>query len=245
MCSFFVFTYLYFFIWYLLSLQKKDFSIFDLAWGGGVILPAFIAFFSRVTPVKSLLIVLIFLWAARLTLHLTRRYQQMGEDRRYKAWMQIWGNSWRLQGFFKVFFVQATIAVIVIIPALSFILSDTESIATVSYLGSIISGFGLSLETIADYQLEQFKLKKSPQPFLREGVWRYSRHPNYVGEVLFWWGIWVFCIPSISYWTVICPLILYLVIRYVSGVPLVEQAWKAKPSFATYEKEIPIFWPWK
>lgn len=243
MLIFWMFTYLYFFIWYCFSLRKKDFSLFDLAWGSGVILPAIIAFPERASPIKSLLIFLLLLWAIRLTVHLTQRHRHVGKDKRYLEMSQTWGRLWPIHGFFKVFLLQSTIACFTILPALFLILSPAESIPTISYLGGIIAGLGFVLESAADYQLKQFKLKKTAVPFMREGVWRYSRHPNYVGEVMFWWGIWIFSLPYIPYWTFLSPLMMHLLIRYVSGVPLIEKHWKKNRAFPSYEKEVPIFWP--
>lgn len=243
MIAFWMLSYLYFFVWYCISLRKKDFSLFDLAWGGGVILPAIVAFPFRMSLIKSILIILISLWAIRLTVHLTDRYRRVGKDRRYQEMSQTWGKLWPIHGFVKVFLLQSTIACFVILPPLLLILSSADSIPMISYLGATIAGLGLVLESVADYQLKEFKLKKSQTPFMREGVWKYSRHPNYVGEVIFWWGIWIYCLPYIPYWSVLSPLMMHLLIRYVSGVPLLENHWKKNPEFPIYAKEVPIFWP--
>lgn len=243
MIAYWMITYLYFFVWYCISLRKKDFSFFDLAWGGGVILPTIVAFPTRISPIKSILITLTILWAIRLTVHLNERYRRVGKDRRYLDMSQTWGKFWPIHGFFKVFLLQSTIACFVILPVLLLILSPAYSIPMISYLGVLIAALGLVLESVADYQLKLFKLKKSQDPFMRDGVWKYSRHPNYVGEVVFWWGIWICCLPYIPYWTVLSPLMMYLLIRYISGVPLLENHWKKNPDFRSYEKEVPIFWP--
>ncbi len=245
MFVFLMLTYLYFLVWYGISIRKKDFSLFDLAWGGGVVLPAIIAFPFRMTPIKILLITLILLWAIRLTVHLTERYRRVGKDKRYQEMSQNWGKLWPIHGFFKVYLLQSTLACFVILPVLLLILSPADSIPMISYLGAFIAALGLLLESVADYQLKQFKLQKSQIPFMREGVWKYSRHPNYVGEVIFWWGIWICCLPYIPYWTVLSPIMMHLLIRYVSGVPLLENHWKKNPEFLSYEKQVPIFWPFK
>lgn len=239
-------VYLYFFICYLISIKKKDFSLFDLAWATGLLLPlALAAFFTPpLSTGKIILVTLVLVWAVRLTSHLSMRYRTHGKDRRYQKMESSWGNRWQLHGFFKVFLIQATLAWIIILPEILYLLLDHKvSIGPLSLVGIVVALIGFRIEAIADSQLADFKNDPSHPPFLQEGLWKYSRHPNYVGEVLFWWGVWIFCSAHVPIWTVISPLTLHLLIRYVSGVPLVEEQWKKNPAFAAYAASVPVFWP--
>lgn len=238
--------YLYFLIWYFVGIRRRDFSVFDVAWGSGLLLPIAIAAATHppLSNGKILLLFLVIIWAVRLTFHLSSRYMSQGKDQRYKELESPWGNRWRLHGFFKVFLLQATFASIIILPELSYmLLPHATAIGPLSLLGVVVALVGFRVESIADSQLKDFKSQNERPPFFREGLWKYSRHPNYVGEVMFWWGLWLFCAPHVPLWTIVGPLTIHLLIRYVSGVPLIEKRWKEKSGFEEYANAVPIFWP--
>jgi len=110
----------------------------------------------------------------------------------------------------------------------------------------VIASLGLGIETIADLQLYYFK--KNPKNhglFLKSGLWRYSRHPNYFGEAVLWWGLYILaCSVSNGWITFYSPLIITLLLRFVSGVPLLEKEFAKRPGFKQYCEETNVFIPW-
>ena len=111
-------------------------------------------------------------------------------------------------------------------------------------MGIALFAVGFLLETVADSQLQAFRNKrdKPKGSILKTGVWRYSRHPNYFGEALLWWGLYLFAVPK-GYWTFFSPLTITLLLRFVSGVPLLEKHFKSNSEFQQYMKETNIFFP--
>lgn len=79
---------------------------------------------------------------------------------------------------------------------------------------------------------------------MRSGLWKYSRHPNYFGEVTQWWGIWIISLGVGGWWAVVGPLTITLLILFVSGVPLLEKKMAQKPEFAEYKKRTSVLVPW-
>lgn len=241
--NFFIIVFTYFFIWFAVAVWKRDFSLFDIAWGGGLFLPIAYGYLNRISPSTTLLVLLMFLWALRLTLHIAKRHGIAGKDRRYLEMVKNWGRFWIYHGFFKVYILQATLACLIIVPEIYFVISPPGKLSIFSWIGFLLSLSGLLAEMVADYQLNAFKSKRSNGYFLQEGLWKYSRHPNYVGEVIFWWGLWIFCLPVVSIWTFVGPLTIYILLRYVSGVPPLENHWMKNPEFKEYAEKVPIFWP--
>jgi steroid 5-alpha reductase family enzyme len=99
---------------------------------------------------------------------------------------------------------------------------------------------GFMVQAIADYQLSSFKKHKQPGQILQTGLWQYSRHPNYLGEIIMWWGIWLI-LPA--WWTLISPILITYLIAFVSGVPMLEEKYKGNPAFEAYKKRTPALFP--
>jgi steroid 5-alpha reductase family enzyme len=116
------------------------------------------------------------------------------------------------------------------------------------YLGIFVWLAGFLIELIGDEQLRRHIKDKSPEKkkFIEWGLWRYTRHPNYFGESLLWWGIWIIAC-GVDVWglvTVFAPLFITLLVRYVSGVPLLEKKYKDREDWKEYCKETNCFVPW-
>ena len=105
---------------------------------------------------------------------------------------------------------------------------------------------GFALEATADFQLKEFIKTKKKGQVLTSGAWAYTRHPNYFGEAMLWWGIWFICLGSVidlPLWTIIGPITINFLVRYVSGVPFLEKRYADNPEFQEYKKKVPIFIP--
>ena len=112
--------------------------------------------------------------------------------------------------------------------------------------GALVWAIGLTLEVVADAQLAKFVKNKKSGEIMQRGLWRYSRHPNYFGEVLLWWGIWLITLPTPYWWlTLITPVTITFLILKVSGVPMAEERYQDNPEFQAYAKRTNVFIPWR
>jgi steroid 5-alpha reductase family enzyme len=114
-------------------------------------------------------------------------------------------------------------------------------------LGAAVWLTGFAFESIADRQLQRFKADpRSKGQVMDRGLWRYSRHPNYFGECLIWWGLFLiaFSVPG-GVWTVISPIIITLVLLKMTGVPLTERTtMESRPGYRDYMRRTSTFIPW-
>lgn len=236
-----IILWLYFTLVFLIAQKLKNNSIVDSAWGPGFAVGAVGAVFMGL-DVPRVIPLLICLWALRLFLHISYRNFGKPEDYRYLAMRESWGNHPYMNAYFKVFMLQCGLLFIILLSAIS----STRQIRSIQgyILGIIIFFFGLIFETLADEQLRRFVKYKSKGQIMQSGLWRYSRHPNYFGEATVWWGIYLI---SISYgaplWTIISPLLITLLVRYVSGVPLLEKRYSDNQAYKQYKKETSVFIP--
>lgn len=228
-----------------LSVYLKDASIVDIAWGIGFILvSALINLLNESGGHLRLVSLLILIWATRLSAYiLIRKIRHPGEDWRYKNWRQRWGKSFAWRSFLQIFMLQGLIMLIISLPVLG-AADAAGTLSFISYAGAIIWITGFLIESIADYQKSIFK-KNNPEKIITSGLWRYSRHPNYFGESLQWWGIWLAAAAGYSYvWTVVSPLLLTYLLLFVSGVPMLEKKYQHNPDFIAYKKKTSVFLPW-
>lgn len=229
--------------WYLAALRYKDNSLADIAWGPGFIIVALTAAMlrGRVTLTGVVVIVLITIWALRLATHIIARHR--GEDARYLAWRESWTYV-RTRSFFQVFMLQGLLIVLIAAPAVQAIAESPMGDTPWLYAGALIWVAGFLIEVIADRQLHRFK-KSGTKGLLMTGLWRYSRHPNYFGEAVQWWGLYVIAIGTPGGWlTVYGPVIITFLLRFVSGVPLIEKRYAGRKDFEEYKKRTNAFIPW-
>lgn len=169
------------------------------------------------------------------------RFQNMREDMMKKGIKVYYVLS-----YLQIYFVQSIIQIIICCPVLFLSIFSTPGFNEQSIAGVVIASLGLTFETVADIQL--FMFKKDAQnkgQFMKEGLWRYSRHPNFFGESIFWLGLFINACSIHNGWiTFFSPVIITLLVRYVSGVPLLEKEFAKRPGFKTYESETNCFIPW-
>lgn len=225
---------------WLFSLLRRDTSLVDIAWG-----PAFAvlgwahALALGTQGAGRLALGLVTLWAARLALHIGARHR--GEDPRYGRWRLAHGSSWWWRSLFTVFALQAALVWLLARPLVEGIRAPASHPGVVA-VGTLVALAGLVWETVADRQLSRFRASGRPGPCDR-GLWAYSRHPNYFGEAVFWWGIYLLALAGGAGWTVFAPLGLTLLLRYGSGVPLLERTLADKPGWAEYARRTSPFLP--
>lgn len=230
-----------------LALYRKNNGIADVFWGlyfWILTLSAF-ALFSDGSVRQILLFALVTLWALRLALHIGKRNWSKGEDPRYAAMRLRWGRHQILGSFLQVFVLQGLLAFIVISPVLWAMMNSTNTLGLLDFFGLVLWCFGFLFESIGDAQLAAFVKTKKPGEIMTKGLWKYTRHPNYFGEVVQWWGIFLIVLAAPApLWLAIGPLTITLLILFVSGVPLLEKHYEGNSAFEEYKKRTPVFIPW-
>jgi steroid 5-alpha reductase family enzyme len=232
--------------WFGISILFKRNDVADIAWGlGFLVCVSYVYLFSEDVFGKSLLVLfLIALWAFRLSIHILIRNKGKKEDPRYQKWREDWGKWFIPRTFFQVFILQGALLLIVVLPAVTAVLFGGE-IRPLDYVGVLIWIIGFIFETVGDYELSQFiKNPENKGKVLQTGLWKYTRHPNYFGEVTMWWGIWIIALSSPFAWlAIIGPATITFLILFVSGIPLLENRKKGDPAFEEYKTHTSIFFP--
>ena len=218
--------FLFFHLGVLFFIFSRKLHTVDLLWG-----PAHFIFISSgyyqaqknvILDEKSILLLLVFLWSFRLFLYLFIRNYNKPDDRRYLEIASSWKGNFILNGYLRVFIIQFILSVLT---SLSGYLAVTNqgiglSIRSIFYAGVFLSLFGLIYETIADLQLYFFKRRFPGKRLISSGLFKYSKHPNYFGEICFWWGIFLISVNNSStLYGAISPLLITFLILKVSGVP--------------------------
>ncbi len=207
-----------------LSIKLRDVSIVDSLWSVFfIVFTLLFAWRMRSNETASLvLIALILLWGLRLSVYITVRNHGKGEDRRYQAIRARNQPNFEFKSLYLVFILQMVLATIIVQPVVP-ILNQAQGANLLTYAGFAIAAFGAMFETVADWQMARFKATRtSHEEVMNRGLWRYSRHPNYFGEAVFWWGIWIASASMGGAWTLFSPLLMTWLLTRVSGVPLLE-----------------------
>lgn len=233
---------------WLVSLLLKDASIVDIFWGlGFVLVGAYYAMTVSGGPaVRGLLVLgLVTVWGLRLALHIGIRNAGAGEDFRYRKWREEAGTNFWWISLFKVFLLQAVVLWIVSSPLLLARLGGGESVTPLDVLGVALWVFGFLFETVADWQLQRFKINPATSGrVMRSGLWSMSRHPNYFGEAVLWWGIALLAVPSGGWLSLVGPLMITFMLLKVSGVSMLDTAMEERrPDYANYIATTPAFVP--
>ena len=236
-------------IW-ICSLFSKDASLVDRFWGAGFVLIAWVvAFFSMpLTSAKVLVLSVVSIWGLRLSLYIHWRNRGHGEDYRYVEMRRHHGNRFWWYSFISVFCLQGALMLIVAAPVV-FLMSSPQvnEISSAGVVGAIFWATGFVFEAGGDWQLLRFKQNPANKgQLLKNGLWSITRHPNYFGDALQWWGIGImaFAYGQTGLLTFIGPIVMTLFIRKVSGVDLLEKNLKnSKPGYAEYIANTPPFFP--
>lgn len=241
--------FIYMNIWFVLSLFKKRNDIADIAWGLGFVMLTWLSFWVRDFESGlrgSIVALLITVWGSRLAYHIYKRNKGKTEDYRYMAWREQWGKQFYLRSYLQVYILQGALLFLIILPVFVINKNISSSIGVLDFVGLIIWIGGFFFESVGDKQLAVFiKNPENKGKLMRGGLWKYTRHPNYFGEVAMWWGIWVISLSSDIVWfSVLGPLTITILILEISGIPLLEKKMKENPDFADYKKKTNKFIPW-
>lgn len=234
-------------LFWLASLWLRDASIADIAWGLIFVVVAWVCFadgFGR--DAMLLAAVLTTAWGVRLAIHIGRRNLGHGEDRRYGAMRSRRPGYFWIWSLFGVFLLQGLLALVVSLPLQSLGESETSSIAWLSWLGTAVFLAGFAFEAVGDAQLTAFKRDPdSGGRVMDRGLWRYTRHPNYFGDSVVWWGLWLVAVGSgAAWWTAIGPALMTFLLLRVSGVAMLESDIAGRrPGYAEYVRRTSAFVP--
>jgi steroid 5-alpha reductase family enzyme len=228
------------------SLRLQNSSIADVAWGPGILVIGLIYYFTSdgATLRAQLTLALLAIWAIRLATHLYIRTRLQGEDFRYVKWRDEYDHWW-LVSYFKVFLLQAVIGWIISLPIYFGIVSlAPASLTMLDYLGVLLFASGMVFESVGDEQLRRFRADRVNRgKVLDTGLWRYTRHPNYFGEALVWWGFGLIGAATGGVPGLLGPAILTYLLIYVSGVALLESTLIEKAGYIQYAGRTPAFLP--
>ena len=232
------------FIGWVLSLFLKNVTHVDSMWALFPLLGTFVCIQTLpLNLMQTLFFCLIFLWSLRLFTYLTKRNWGRAEDSRYQVIRKNNEPLFKYKSLYIIFWLQAFMASILMLSIIPIFINDI-TINTLSVIGFLLSFFGLAYESIADSQLSNF-LKSKKGSVMNQGLWRYSRHPNYFGEFLVWWGIYLISFNSIFSVTLLSPILMTLLLLKVSGAELLESTIvDRRQGYAEYIKQTPMFFPW-
>lgn len=234
--------------WCLIAFTINRNDIADIAWGLGFIYVAIIAALRTGTlyePRMLVYIVLVSIWGLRLSFHIYQRNRNKPEDYRYQQWRRDWGRWFYVRSYLQVFLLQGLFMGIVSLSAISISVSSTKSLSVLDFVAILVWIIGFLFESIADFQLSQFKRDpKNHGKIMQTGLWAYSRHPNYFGETVQWWGLWILTLSTSFYGlALISPVTISYLLIFVSGVPLLEKKYEGRADWDTYKKRVSMFLP--
>jgi len=228
-------------LFFAIAVSFKTDKVTDLSYGLTFIIIAYLNMFINRTfnPLQLILVLMITLWGLRLAAYLFIRILKTGRDKRFDKIRN------RFFKFAQFWFLQAVSVWIIMFPSILFLNPDIELTASLfNIIGGLIWSAGLIIETLADWQ--KFVFKSNPEnkrKWIQSGLWKYSRHPNYFGELLCWWGVFIYVLPYLNglmYISIIGPLFISFLILKVSGIPILEkkydQRYKNNKEYKKYKK---------
>lgn len=235
---------------WVVSVIRVDASIVDPWWSMAFLFVAGrTAVGQPLTPARVLLLGLVVVWAVRLWAFLLVRNAGRGEDPRYRAFRERFGPEryWWVS-LFQVFGLQGLLVLIIASPlVVAFAAPGVGPIGPWSVLGAVLVLVGLGFEAVGDWQLARWKASAPERGAVFDrGLWRYTRHPNYFGEAVLWWGFWLSSLPAPEgVATVFAPVLMTYLLLRVSGVSLLEDGMRrTKPAYADYVDRTSAFFPW-
>ena len=234
---------------WLLSLFRRDASIVDPMWSIVFVAAAWSMYIRGGGETGGgrtvLMMVMVTVWGTRLAAYLGERKWGTPEDYRYAAMRRRY-RPFELWSLLIVFGLQGALVTVVSLPVQA-VLSDRSPspLGWIDWLGLALWGVGFTFEAVSDAQLRRFRSDQANRRGVMDrGLWRYSRHPNYFGECLVWWGIFLPAMAAGAWWTFAGPLLMTILLLRVSGVALLERTiGERRPGYAGYAQRTSSFIP--
>ncbi len=202
---------------------------------------------GALTAAEALVVALPVIWGLRLAWRVGRKNWNKPEDFRYAAWRKDWGDSFVLKSFAVIYMLQGAIVFLIALPVTLMLVYPTSApLGAVTLAGAALWAIGFVFQAVGDAQLDAFVADKANRgQIITTGLWRYSRHPNYFGECLMWWGIAIAAQPLTAIPVVgfVGPVVITYLLLYVSGVPLLEKRWAGRPDWEAYKARTSVLVP--
>ena len=233
---------------WLLSLRLRDASVVDPFWGTGFVLLAWSAWSTLgVHGFRAYLaLALVTAWGLRLSTHLLIRKRGHGEDFRYAAMREAHGDRFWIVSLGTVFALQGAIMVLVAAPVIAAVVGPHSPLGPLDAVAALAWAVGFTFEAVGDAQLVAFRRDPANRGrALDTGLWRYTRHPNYFGDALQWWGLGLLGVAAGAPWTLVSPLVMTFLLVRVSGAFLLEKTLvETRPAYRDYVARTSAFIPW-
>lgn len=233
-----------------LSEKLRNAGIIDVLWGFSFgALAVYFALSGKEGDEtrRMILAITACLWSGRLGLHLLMRFKRHypNEDRRYTELRKRWGETATIK-MFAVFHWQGLLMMVFSVVFAIPTWNESPTISLLEWVSLAVVGMALIGEGLADWQLTKFKINSSPEEVCREGLWNYSRHPNYFFQWLAWVGLFLFAGASGGWWTIYCPLLMLFLLLKVFGVPANEKQnlISKGEAYKAYQQTTSCFIPW-
>lgn len=236
-------------IFFIYAAVKKTDKVTDLSYGLTFVITSLALYLLNIeysSLFKILLLVIVVIWGLRLAIYLFVRIIKTGKDKRFD------GVRENFKKFGSFWLLQAISIFVILLPTTNILISKDEmSLNWISYIGLGISVLGIVIESIADSQKFIFKSKKENKgKWVSTGLWKYSRHPNYLGEIMMWVGIFLYClvyINGIGFITILSPIYITVLLVAVSGIPTLEKEYdkryRGSKQYQDYKKNTGILFP--
>ncbi len=232
------------------SLARRDVSLVDRVWG--VMIASSASACALALPEagdrRVAMLLLVWVWAIRLSAYVTWRNWGHGEDRRYQEIRARNQPGFAVKSLYLIFGLQAVLAWLVATPFLAG-LARPAPLGGLDVVGLALAAFGVVFEAIGDQQMARFKADPAHRGAVMDrGVWRYTRHPNYFGECCIWWGLWLVALGGAgwngAWWSAISPIVMTVLLLKVSGVSLLEKdIAERRPAYRDYVARTNAFFP--
>lgn len=239
---FFVVTFFY-------AQSQKNNGLIDIAWGLGFVVSAIISLLIGQPQglVPLVMTAAVTIWGLRLTWFLARRNLGKPEDFRYANMRATWNPKtfyWRM--FIQIYLLQLVLNFLINLTTITANLKDIAGWNMLASSGLGVWVLGFTFEAVGDWQLKRFKANpQNKGKLIEQGLWRFSRHPNYFGEATQWWGIYLMAISGgRNFWLFVSPLLITLFLLFISGVPMLEKKYAGRPDWEAYKRRTSMFIPW-
>ncbi|BES64467.1 DUF1295 domain-containing protein [Gottschalkiaceae bacterium SANA] len=242
-----VFVVVYFCVFFIWGTLTKNNSVVDMGWGFGFVMLAW-ALIARAENVgihQWIMTGLISIWGLRLTYHILKRNWGKPEDFRYANWRKEWGRWVILRAFIQVYLLQAILMWLISFALLSLPEQAKQNWGWLASVGLLVWMVGFLFESIGDAQLRSFiKKPENKGHVMTRGLWKFTRHPNYFGEAVQWWGLLFIALQAGGgIWAIISPMTIFSVLWFIS-IPLLEKKYMKRPEFQKYAARTSLFFPW-
>lgn len=233
--------------WYVLARITDRYDVVDSAWGLGFVFVAWVSLCLRANfgTLQVISAALVSVWGLRLFAHIANRnWRKHQDDHRYQDLRAAWGAAEHRKAYTNVFLMQGLLVAVVSTPMIA--LPFTHRVPNaVTYIGWFVWVFGIGFEALADRQLATFiaRRAKGSHAIKDKGLWRFSRHPNYFGEVTTWWGAAIVAASTLQWWGIVGALVITLLITKVSGIPPLEKHYADNKDYDAYCKRTSVFVP--